>query len=100
MFLFCSNRWNIVRRVRSEQQGKREMFCERCGETMRPETTIKLRRSFGRVRARHFPGAYCASCKARVSTEDHAAVVPQASASAWLRLPFGQRSGLPTGMHA
>jgi hypothetical protein len=49
------------------------MYCERCGDTMRPETIIKLRRSFGRVWARHFHGAYCASCKASVSTEEDAA---------------------------
>ena len=76
------------------------MFCERCGETMRPETIIKLRRTFGRIRARHFDGAYCASCKASVSTEGHAAVVPQASALVRLRLAFGQHIGLPTRMHA
>jgi hypothetical protein len=99
MFLFCSYRQIIVLRVRSEQQGKWEMFCERCGDTMRPETIIKLQRSFGRVRARHFHGAYCASCKASVLSEDHAAVVPQASALVRIRLAFGH-SGLPTGMHA
>jgi hypothetical protein len=76
------------------------MFCERCGDRMRPETIIKLRRSFGRVRARHFHGAYCANCKASVSTGDHATVVLQASSLIWLRLALGQRSGLPTGLHA
>jgi hypothetical protein len=76
------------------------MFCERCGDTMRPETIIKLRRRFGRIRAKHFPGAYCANCKASVPTEDHAPVVSQASAQVWLRLASRQLSGLPTRMHA
>jgi hypothetical protein len=76
------------------------MFCERCGETMRRETIIKLRRTFGRIRARHIDGAYCASCKASVSTEGRATIDTQASALVRLRLAFRQHVGLPTRMHA
>jgi hypothetical protein len=58
------------------------MFCERCGDQMRPETIVKLRRRFGRVRARYFDGAYCAGCKTGVSMEAHTDVVPKAQPQA------------------
>ncbi len=48
------------------------MRCKRCGETMRAETVIKLRRSFGLVRATVSAGGYCMDCKIGTTLDEPA----------------------------
>ncbi len=71
------------------------MQCDRCGETMQPETVIQLRRSFGRVRARQYQGAYCVNC--RVSTPPATAerTTPPRIAAGCRRLTAVVRPGWP-----
>lgn len=60
------------------------MQCDRCGETMRAETVITLRRSFGRVRARQQQAAHCMNCGASRQLGDPA--VARDSAGGFWRL--------------
>ena len=65
------------------------MRCERCGDTMRPETVIKLRRSFGRLRAERSTGAYCMSCGISASRDGQA--VARRAPTTWARQVLGQQ---------
>lgn len=67
------------------------MQCDGCGETMRPETIIKLSRRFGRVRASHEPGAYCANYRTSVPLSTAQSVL-RGLAERWAPL-----SGAPSG---
>jgi hypothetical protein len=42
------------------------MNCEHCGNLMRPETVIKLRRTLLGVRRSHYQGAYCMDCNVSI----------------------------------
>lgn len=44
------------------------MRCDRCGEMMRAETVIRLRRRFGMVQGCEQQGAWCMACGHRVSS--------------------------------
>jgi hypothetical protein len=57
---------------------------------MRPETTIKLRRSFGLVRAERSTGAYCTGCGISASHDGHATAARLAPV-AWAREAVGHQ---------
>lgn len=67
------------------------MRCERCGDTMRPETTIKLRRGFLRVRAEQSEGAFCTTCGISASHGGRATVARLVPV-AWMRHALGQQA--------
>lgn len=50
----------------AKQRGDAAVQCDGFGEPMRPETTKRLSRRFGRVHASHEAGAYCANCRTSV----------------------------------
>jgi hypothetical protein len=61
---------------------------------MRPETVIRMRRSFGRLRAERSTGAYCMSCRISTSRDGQAAAARLAPIT-WARLVLGQQSPPP-----
>jgi len=67
------------------------MRCDICGDMMRPETTIRLRRGFGRIRATRCEGAYCANCKVSVA-HDPRVTTALPHPRFWTRLAPGPRN--------
>jgi RNase P subunit RPR2 len=80
-------------------EGTPTMRCEHCGDIMRPETTIRLRRSFGFIAATHCQSAYCAHCRISVIPGKRAASTSR-SPWHWARLVLRQGNATPTWTHA
>lgn len=53
---------------------------------MQPETVIQLRRSFGRVRATHRQGGYCAGCGASAAVDRGPPTGAIGAGGGWTRL--------------
>lgn len=70
------------------------MQCDRCGETMRQETVIRLRRSFGRVRATQRQGGYCANCGASAALDNGPCTEALGAGGAWARLALRATTAL------